>query len=195
MKMTAAGKKKKKINGGGCGLVDVAEALHKSGLHTYQINRDGVCSWTSSASLLKVTVRMPAGRCSDPGAPVRAASVSFNLLQSMFASPLTQKNVDAKRRLRSWFVFGIMTVLTKTILVGERLKKPHVALGSFSPQLVVVVMNLRGHPEEPPWGAPASLPTSNLLGAASPPASEETFTPDGEMEGDQQNTPQIKVVG
>lgn len=43
-----------------------------------------------------------------------------------------------------------MTVLTKTILVGERLKKPRVALGSFSVQLVVVVMNLRGHPEEPP---------------------------------------------
>lgn len=26
--------------------MDVAEALHKSQLHTYQINRDGVCSGT-----------------------------------------------------------------------------------------------------------------------------------------------------
>lgn len=43
MKMTAA-RKKTEINGSGCGLVDVAEALHKSQLHTHQINRDGVCS-------------------------------------------------------------------------------------------------------------------------------------------------------
>lgn len=64
MKMTAA-RKKTEINGSGCGLVDVAETLHKSQLHTHQINRDGVCSRSSASVESHRSVA-----ASDPNRPV-----------------------------------------------------------------------------------------------------------------------------